>query len=110
GKVDSFRIGPHNPTMKTEDVLLLHRLWLNITKEPGLENVHHHEILTEALTRFARDYGARDRQEIVKELRRITGEGSTSTPRRDPGPSRPVQKEPTLPGPDEGPHIERPIP
>src|SRR5437667_204896 len=74
GKVDSFRIGPHTPTMMNEDVLLLHRLWLNITREPGLENVHHHEILTEALTRFAHDYAARDRQEIIKELRRITGE------------------------------------
>src|SRR6266403_518570 len=97
GKVDSFRIGPHTPTMMNEDVLLLHRLWLNITREPGLENVHHHEILTEALTRFAHDYAARDRQEIIKELRRITGEGSTSKPRRSPGQAHPVQAEPTQP-------------
>jgi len=102
GKLDSFRIGPHTPTMMNEDVLLLHRLWLNITREPGLENVHHHEILTEALTRFAHDYAARDRQEIIKELRRITGEGSTSTPRRSPGQAHPVQAEPTHPGPDDG--------
>jgi amino acid transporter len=103
GKVDSFRIGPHTPTMMNEDVLLLHRLWLNITREPGLENVHHHEILTEALTRFAHDYAARDRQEIIKELRRITGEGSTSTPRRSPGQARPVQAEPSHSEPDDGP-------
>jgi hypothetical protein len=32
GKVDSFRIGPHTPTMMNEDVLLLHRLWLNISR------------------------------------------------------------------------------
>jgi amino acid transporter len=102
GKVDSFRIGPHTPTMMNEDVLLLHRLWLNITREPGLENVHHHEILTEALTRFAHDYAARDREDIVKELRRITGEGSTSTPRRSAGQSRPVQAEPTHTRPDDG--------
>ena len=102
GKVDSFRIGPHTPTMMNEDILLLHRLWLNITREPGLENVHHHEILTEALTRFAHDYAARDRQEIIKELRRITGEGSTSTPRKSPGQARPVQAEPTHPNPDDG--------
>jgi hypothetical protein len=81
--------------MMNEDVLLLHRLWLNITREPGLENVHHHEILTEALTRFARDYAARDRQEIVKELRRITGEGDSATPRLSPGPTSPVQNEPS---------------
>jgi hypothetical protein len=73
GAVDTFRIGPHTPTMKNEDVVLLHRLWLNITREPGLENVHHHDILTEALTRFAQDYGARDHEHIVKELQRHGG-------------------------------------
>lgn len=71
GGLETFRIGPHTPTMKDEDVLLLHRLWLNITREPGLENLHHHEILTEALTRFAHDYGARERDVILKELRRV---------------------------------------
>jgi len=60
-------------------------------------------ILTEALTRFAHDYAARDRQDIIKELRRITGEGSTSTPRRSPGQARPVQAEPTQPRTDDGP-------
>jgi amino acid transporter len=102
-KVDTFRIGPHTPTMKNEDVLLLHRLWLNITREPGLENLHHHEILTEALTRFAHDYAAREREDILKELRRISSEGGTSLPRRSPGPTHPVQVQPTHPGPDRGP-------
>jgi amino acid transporter len=72
--VDTFRIGPHTPSMKNEDVILLHRLWLNVTREPGLENVHHHDILTQALTRFARDFGANAHEEIVKELRRHSGE------------------------------------
>src|SRR5215475_3291589 len=70
--VDTFRIGPHTPTMKTEDVHLVHRLWLNITREQGMDAVHHHDILTEALTRFARDYAGHDRENILKELRRIT--------------------------------------
>ena len=70
--VDTFRIGPHTPSMKTEDVHLVHRLWLNITRESGLDAVHHHDILTEALTRFARDYAGHDRESILKELRRIT--------------------------------------
>ena len=105
GKVDTFRIGPHTPTMMNEDVLLLHRLWLNITREPGLENVHHHEILTEALTRFAHDYGARDRDDILKELRRISAE--SGTPRRSAGPAHPVQPQPTHPGTDGGQSLDR---
>jgi len=80
--VDTFRIGPHTPTMKNEDVILLHRLWLNITREPGLDKVHHHDILTEALVRFAHDYGARDREDIIKELRRTAAGGGVTLPRR----------------------------
>jgi amino acid transporter len=101
GKVDTFRIGPHNPAMKNEDVVLLHRLWLNLTREPGLENVHHHDILTEALTRFARDYGAHDHEQIVKELRRRGLEGGPTPVRRvadqvptvQPTPLRPDREE-----------------
>jgi amino acid transporter len=81
-KVETFRIGPHTPTMKNEDVVLLHRLWLNVTREPGLENVHHHDILTEALTRFDRDFGALDHEQIVKELKRRGSEGGPLPVRR----------------------------
>ena len=94
-KVDSFRIGPHTPTMKNEDVLLLHRLWLNITREPGLEQVHHHDILTEALTRFAHDYGARDREDIIKELRRTARESGPPVSSRTASQIPTVQPEPT---------------
>jgi amino acid transporter len=82
GKVETFRIGPHTPSMKNEDVVLLHRLWLNATREPGLEKIHHHDILTEALTRFARDFGAHDHEQIVKELRRRGLDGGPLPARR----------------------------
>ncbi len=68
--VDTFRIGPHAPTMKSEDVHLVHRLWLNITKESGMDRVHHSDVVTLALTRFARDYAGRDRMDILRELKR----------------------------------------
>jgi hypothetical protein len=71
--IDTFRIGPHTPSIKPEDVHLIHRLWLNITREPGLDKLHHHDIVTEALTRFAHEYAGRDRQDILKELRKTVG-------------------------------------
>jgi Amino acid permease len=94
--VDTFRIGPHAPTMKSEDVHLVHRLWLNITKETGMDKVHHSDVVTLALTRFARDYAGRDRADIVRELRR--GPSKLTTPS--------VEEPPTLaaepPAPDTG--------
>jgi len=85
GKVDTFRIGPHTPTMKTEDVHLIHRLWLNITREPGMDKLHHHDIVTEALTRFARDYAGRDRSDILRELRKSSGSTVQTRPIGDDG-------------------------
>ncbi|HUQ49617.1 MAG TPA: APC family permease [Terriglobales bacterium] len=70
--VETFRIGPHTPTMKTEDVHLVHRLWLRIRRHPGMEELHHSDIVTLSLTRLARDYG-RDPEEIERALRK--GEG-----------------------------------
>jgi len=91
-KVDTFHIGPHTPSLKTEDVHLVHRLWLNITHEPGLETLHHHDILTEALTRFAREYSGVERQEILRELRRTSGATVTTRALGDggEGPSAPA--------------------
>jgi hypothetical protein len=103
GVVDTFRIGPHTPTMKNEDVVLLHRLWLNVTREPGLENIHHHDILTEALTRFAHDYAARDREDIIKDLRRTTGDGGKTLPRRIADQIPTAHQEPTRPRPGDAP-------
>jgi amino acid transporter len=102
--VDTFRIGPHTPTMKNEDVVLLHRLWLNVTREPGLENVHHHDVLTEALTRFARDFGAHAHDEIVKELRRHSADSGPLPARRIADQIATVQPEPTRSDQDEGPY------
>jgi len=94
GNVETFRIGPHTPTMKNEDVVLLHRLWLKITQEPGLANVHHHDILTEALTRFEKDYGECDREDIVKELR-LHADAGPMPIRRIADQIPTVQQEPT---------------
>jgi amino acid transporter len=90
GKVDTFHIGPHTPSMKAEDVQLVHRLWLNITREKGLDKLHHHDVLTEALTRFARDYAGRDRQDILRELRKASG--ATDKTEGQDGGKPPVQR------------------
>ena len=62
--VETFTVGPHEPRTKPEDVMLIHRLWLNLTRETGLERLHHDDIITAALDRFSRDYPARVEEEI----------------------------------------------
>ena len=70
-EVETFRIGPHTPAFRTEDVHLVHRIWLDVTRLKGLDKVHHSDLVTMALTRFARDYTGDERDQIVRELRKI---------------------------------------
>jgi hypothetical protein len=67
---ETFRIGPHTPDLKTEDIHLTHRMWLDLTKNPGLEKLHHSDIVSVALTRLARDLFGPERDEIMKRLGR----------------------------------------
>ncbi|MGA9061929.1 MAG: APC family permease [Terracidiphilus sp.] len=67
GETKVFYIGPHAPALGPEDVELVHRLWLNMRRDPMAADLHHSEIITYALTRLAGQY-AREKQEILRDL------------------------------------------
>ena len=68
GNVKIFYIGPHAPQLSPEDVQLVHRLWLNMRRDPSMQELHHSDIIAYALTRLAGQY-ARDKAEILRNLR-----------------------------------------
>src|SRR5437660_6116951 len=109
--VETYRIGPHTPTMKSEDVHLVHKLWLDVKKYPGTEDIHHSDIVTLALTRLARDYNL-DKSDVLKTLKRNAQAGpppkttpflrepdTEQTQRRTDAAPRPEQPMPPVPGP-----------
>ncbi len=67
GEALSFHIGPHAPTIEPDDVQLVHRLWLQLRRDPDLQDLHHSDILTYAITRLADEY-VHDKQAIRKGL------------------------------------------
>jgi hypothetical protein len=69
GSAQSFYIGPHAPILNPDDISLVHRLWLNFRRDQEMQQLHHGDIVTYALTRLASDY-ARDKTETLKGLRR----------------------------------------
>jgi amino acid transporter len=89
GEAEAFHIGPHAPSLRAEDVQLVHRLWLNFRRDPEMQGLHHSDIMTYALTRLAMDY-ARDKLETLRSLRRYTQEGGRDSQLgisyRPPGP------------------------
>ncbi len=74
GEAQSYHIGPHAPSLKAEDVQLVHRLWLNFKRSEEMGNLHHSDIVTFALTRLAQEY-ARDKQDTASSLKRYIGDG-----------------------------------
>ncbi len=89
GETKVFYIGPHAPALGPDDVQLVHRLWLNMRRDPSVQDLHHSDIITYALTRLAGNY-AREKVEILRDLRnyraaeapnlRIGGQGLTDIP------------------------------
>ncbi|HTH53637.1 MAG TPA: APC family permease [Edaphobacter sp.] len=67
GEALDFHIGPHAPTIAPEDVQLVHRLWLNLRRNPGMRELHHSDIVTYALTHMASEF-ARDREATLHGL------------------------------------------
>ena len=80
----SFHIGPHTPTIEPHEVQLLHRLWLNLRRAPDMQDLHHSDILTYALTRLATEF-SRDKQATLKGLQQCIDETNS---RRGLGSSR----------------------
>ena len=84
GDAESFHIGPHAPTIPASDVQLVHRLWLNLRRDPDMEQLHHSDIVTYALTRLASEFATDKEGTAVELLRNIKdggqrrGLGSTS--------------------------------
>jgi hypothetical protein len=68
GQAKVFYIGPHAPALSADDVQLVHRLWLNMRRDPLASDLHHSDIITYALTRLAGQY-AREKDEILRDLR-----------------------------------------
>jgi len=77
GETKVFYIGPHAPALGPDDVQLVHRLWLNMRRDPSVQDLHHSDIITYALTRLAGQY-AREKVEILRDLRNYRAAESPS--------------------------------
>ena len=68
GKLHEVILGAHAPSLSEDDIECIHRLWLNITSEPGAENLHHKDIVAAALARLERDLASSDRNLVIAQL------------------------------------------
>jgi amino acid transporter len=90
GETKVFFIGPHAPTLSPEDVQLVHRLWLNMRRDPSAADLHHSDIITFALSRLAGQY-AREKAEILRDLKNCRASGDSPAVPRLGGQATPSQ-------------------
>jgi amino acid transporter len=100
GELKVFYIGPHAPNLSPDDVQLVHRLWLNMRRDPSMPDLHHSDIITYALSRLASNY-AREKQEILRDLRNYRAAES---------PNKMRMGGPELPGTQQAPKAAIPAP
>ena len=68
GTVREYSLGPHTPRMRAQDVELMHKLWLDITKDPKFAGAHHYHIVALALDELQRELSTEQRAQLLQKL------------------------------------------
>lgn len=70
GRSRIYRLGPHTPRLRQQDLELLHRIWLEITSNPEYSGFHHYHVVALALEELERKLQGPGRADILRELRK----------------------------------------
>jgi amino acid transporter len=68
GDVNTFALGPHLPPLTTDDLDLIHQLWLQTVGPVGLR-LHHRDVVRAALEGFRQRLSGPEREQVIKEIR-----------------------------------------
>ncbi len=68
GSIREYVIGPHTPRLRSQDLELMHKLWLNITSDPKFAGAHHYHIVALALEELQRELTTEQRAQLLQKL------------------------------------------
>jgi amino acid transporter/nucleotide-binding universal stress UspA family protein len=68
GSSEEYLLGPHTPRMRPQDINLMHKVWLDITKDPRFAGAHHYHIVALALEELQRELKSGERNELLDKL------------------------------------------
>lgn len=69
GAENVFAMGAHPPDLTAYEVEMCHRLWLELTREAGLEGLHHRDVVTYALMRLGKDLKTASRADLLEYIK-----------------------------------------
>lgn len=67
--IQDFYLGAHAPDLSDEEINFIHKLWLNVRDERGLEDIRHKQLVVAALVRLADELHAGARESVLDFLR-----------------------------------------
>jgi amino acid transporter len=68
GTAHEYLLGPHAPRMRPQDVNLMHKVWLDITRDPRFAGAHHYHVVALALEQLQRELKGGTREELLDKL------------------------------------------
>ena len=83
GKTGVFYLGAHAPHLAADDINIIHKLWLDVTREKDGEDAHHKEIVTVALARLKEDLNGKERSGVLEQMRTLMHQRSQEDRARD---------------------------
>jgi amino acid transporter len=84
GEIRDFYLGAHAPELTDEEINFIHKLWLNVRSERGLEDVRHKQIVIAALVRLADELHHDRRQQVLEFLRTLKKGEKIQSPNTPP--------------------------
>jgi hypothetical protein len=67
GTSHDYQMGAHAPELTNEDILQIHRLWLEMVSDSKMKSLHHRDVVKLALTRLERDLKKEDLRQMIEE-------------------------------------------
>jgi len=68
GSFEEYLLGPHTPRMRPQDIGLMHKVWLDVTKDPRFAGAHHYHVVALALEELERELHSGQRAELLDRL------------------------------------------
>jgi hypothetical protein len=68
GLSSTYSLGPHTPRLRSEDLELLHKIWLELASDPEYRGLHHYHVVALALRELERELKSGNRDQVLELL------------------------------------------
>src|SRR6516225_6435433 len=68
GRKWEYTLGPHAPRLRPQDLKLMHDIWLELTRDPRFNHLHHYHVVSVALQELANRLHGTERDSAISEL------------------------------------------